>query len=64
MKDENIKEKVIKLKALVKEVNELMSNLDLLNVDVRIGYIERKGDIPQGIHIWRIEEHNNYLHDE
>lgn len=64
MKDENIKEKVIKLKALVKEVNELMADLGQLNVDVRVGYVDKKGDIPQGIHIWRIEEHNNYLNDE
>jgi soluble P-type ATPase len=64
MKDDNIKSKVIKLRDLVKEVNELMSDLGKLNVDVRIGYIERKGDVPQNIHIWRIEEHNDYLTDE
>jgi hypothetical protein len=64
MKDDNIKSKVIKLKDLVKEVNELMTDLGTLNVDVRIGYVERKGDVPQGIHIWRIEEHNDYLTDE
>jgi soluble P-type ATPase len=64
MKDDNIKSKVIKLKDLVKEVNELMSDLGELNVDVRIGYVERKGDVSQGIHIWRIEEHNDYLRDE
>ena len=64
MKDDNIKSKVIKLKDLVKEVNELMTDLGTLNVDVRIGYVERKGDVPQGIHIWRIEEHNDYLRDE
>lgn len=64
MKDDNIKEKVIKLKGLVAEVNELMAALGELNVDVRIAYVEKKADIPQGISIWRIEEHNNYLHDE
>ena len=64
MKDDNVKSKVIKLKALVKEVNELMSDLGTLNVDVRIGYVEKKGNVPQNIHIWRIEEHNDYLTDE
>jgi hypothetical protein len=64
MKDDNIKSKVIKLKDLVKEVNELMTDLGTLNVDVKIGYVERKGDVPQSIHIWRIEEHNDYLTDE
>jgi hypothetical protein len=48
----------------VKEVNELMTDLGTLNVDVKIGYVEKKGDIPQCIHIWRIEEHNDYLTDE
>jgi hypothetical protein len=64
MKDDNIKSKVIKLKDLVKEVNELMTDLGTLNVDVKIGYVEKKGDVPQCIHIWRIEEHNDYLTDE
>jgi hypothetical protein len=41
-----------------------MTDLGTLNVDVKIGYVERKGDVPQSIHIWRIEEHNDYLTDE
>lgn len=64
MKDDTIREKATKLKSLVTEINQLMAELGQLNVDVRIGYIERKGDVPQGIHVWRIEEHNNYLTDE
>jgi soluble P-type ATPase len=64
MKDDTIKLKAIKLKELVKEVNKLMDELGQMNVDVRIGYVERKGDVPQGIHVWRIEEHNDYLTDE
>jgi hypothetical protein len=64
MKDDTIIEKANKLKSLVTEINELMAELGQLNVDVRIGYIEKKGTIPQGIHVWRIEEHNNYLTDE
>lgn len=64
MKDDSIKLKAIKLKELVKEVNELMDQLDQLNVDVRIRYIERKFDVPQSINIWKIEERNDYLTDE
>jgi hypothetical protein len=64
MKDDTIIEKANKLKSLVTEINELMAELGQLNVDVRIGYIEKKGTTPQGIHVWRIEEHNNYLTDE
>lgn len=64
MKDDTIREKANKLKSLVIEINELMAELGQLNVDVKIGYIDKKSDVPQGIHIWRIEEHNNYLTDE
>lgn len=60
MKDDSIKSKAINLK----EVNKLMDQLGQLNVDVKISYIEGKFDVPQSIHIWRIEEHNDYLTDE
>lgn len=63
MKDDNIKSKVIKLKSLVAETNELMAELGQLNVDVRVSYVEKKGNVPQGIHIWRVEEHNDYLEE-
>jgi hypothetical protein len=64
MKDDIIKLKANKLKELVKEVNELLDELGTLNVDVRIRYVEKKFDAPQNIHVWRIEEHNDYLTDE
>lgn len=64
MKDQNIKEKVDKLTFLVKEVNSLMSELQELNVEVRITYIDPKDTIKQGISIWRCVEHIDYLKNE
>ncbi len=63
MKDPEIESKVVNLKETVNRVNVLMKELDDLNVDVRVTYVERNRskDISQGITIWRIEEHNNYL---
>ena len=63
MKDPKIEELVIQLKSAVGNVNVVMQLLQELNVDVRIGYVERNRakDISQGISIWRIEEHNDYL---
>jgi hypothetical protein len=63
MKDPKIEELVTQLKSAVDNVNVIMQLLQELNVDVRIGYVERSRakDISQGISIWRIEEHNDYL---
>ena len=63
MKDPVIEEKVAILKEAVDSVNILMKELQDLRVDVRISYVERSSakEIAQGISIWRIEEHNNYL---
>ncbi len=63
MKDPEIESKVVDLKETVNRVNVLMKELDDLNVDVRVTYVERNRakEISQGISIWRIEEHNNYL---
>lgn len=63
MKDPVIEAKVSELKETVEKVNLLMKELQDLNVDVRISYVERSAskEIDQGISIWRIEEHNNYL---
>jgi flagellar hook-associated protein FlgK len=63
MKDPMIEQLVADLKTRVDDVNKLMKELDDLNVDVRISYIDRSKskDITQGISLWRIEEHNNYL---
>lgn len=63
MKDPEIESKVAYLKETVNRVNVLMKELEDMRVDVRICYIERNKakDISQGISIWRIEEHNNYL---
>jgi hypothetical protein len=63
MKDPKIEELVTQLKSAVDNVNVVMQLLQELNVDVRICYVERSRakDISQGISIWRIEEHNDYL---
>lgn len=63
MKDPVIESKVSELKETVEKVNLLMKELQDLNVDVRIAYVERSAskEVDQGISIWRIEEHNSYL---
>ena len=63
MKDPAIEAKVSELKETVEKVNLLMKELQDLNVDVRISYVERSvsKEIAQGISLWRIEEHNDYL---
>ena len=67
MKDPVIESKVKELKALVEQVNIIMSDLQDLNVEVRIAYIDKNehGHInenaKQGIKLWRVEERNGYL---
>jgi len=63
MKDPAIAEKVARLRQLELEFNTLMAELEGLSVEVRVNYVENKSkeNITQGIHIWRIVEHNNYL---
>ena len=63
MKDPKIEELVTQLKSTVDNVNVIMQLLQELDVDLRISYIERNRskDVSQGISIWRIEEHNDYL---
>lgn len=63
MKDPKIEELVTQLRSCVDNVNVIMLLLQELNVDVRISYVEKNlsKDISQGISIWRIEEHNDYL---
>ena len=63
MKDPKIEELVTQLKSAVDNVNVVMQLLQELDVDVRISYVERSKakDISQGISLWRIEEHNDYL---
>jgi hypothetical protein len=63
MKDPMIESQVSALKEAVDQVNVIMDNLQQLNVDVRISYVEKNPtkEVSQGITIWRIEEHNDYL---
>jgi hypothetical protein len=63
MKDPVIESQVAALKEAVDQVNVIMDNLQQLNVDVRISYVEKSltKEVSQGISIWRISEHNDYL---
>jgi hypothetical protein len=63
MKDPQIETKVAYLKETINRVNVMMKELQDLQVDVRISYIEKNAskEIDQGIAIWRIEETNSYL---
>jgi hypothetical protein len=63
MKDPVIESQVSALKEAVNQVNVIMDNLQQLNVDVRISYVDKSltKEVSQGITIWRIEEHNDYL---
>lgn len=63
MKDPVIESQVSALKEAVNQVNVIMLNLQQLNVDVRISYVEKSltKEVSQGISIWCIEERNDYL---
>ena len=69
MKDAVIESKANKLKALVDQVNQLMSDLQDMNVEVRISYIDKnelgykteEGPSRQSIKLWKVEERNGYL---
>ncbi len=68
MKDPVIEKLVIELHDTVSHVNSIAEKLQDLNVEVRIAYVDPKSpenmnktDIKQGIKVWRIEEHNDYL---
>ena len=69
MKDPLIESKTNELKSLVEQVNQIMSDLQDMNVEVRISYISR--DEPghridtdsdrQRIKLWKVEERNGYV---
>ena len=69
MKDPLIESKTNELKSLVEQVNQIMSDLQDMNVEVRIAYISK--DEPghridtdsdrQRIKLWRVEERNGYI---
>jgi hypothetical protein len=69
MKDAVIESKTNELQSLVDQVNVIMSELQDLNVEVRIAYIAK--DEPghrsdtysdrQRISLWKVEERNGYL---
>jgi hypothetical protein len=69
MKDAIIESKVIELTSLVDRINIIMSDLQDMNVEVRIAYISK--DEPghridtdsdrQRIKLWKVEERNGYI---
>jgi hypothetical protein len=66
MKDPVIESKTNELKTLVEQVNVIMSDLQDLNVEVRISYVDKnehptKENSRQGIKLWRVEERNGYI---
>jgi len=69
MKDPVIESKTNELKSLVEQVNHIMSDLQDMNVEVRIAYIPKdepghrnEGDPDkQRIKLWKVEERNGYL---
>jgi hypothetical protein len=69
MKDAIIESKVIELTSLVDRINIIMSDLQDMNVEVRIAYIAKdepghrnEGDSDrQRIKLWKVEERNGYL---
>lgn len=61
MKDPLVQKMVDELKANIENVNTLMRMLQENNVEVRIEYRDKKGDAPQQLNLWRIQQHNDYL---
>lgn len=69
MKDPVIESKANELKSLVDQINTLMSELQDLNVEVRIAYIPKdeqghRSDTysdRQRISLWKVEERNGYI---
>ncbi len=63
MKDPVIASKVEDLKSLVDQINDIMGELQDINVEVRIAYVDKNTDknISQGISLWKVEERNGYL---
>jgi hypothetical protein len=69
MKDPVIESKTNDLKSLVDQVNQIMSDLQDMNVEVRIAYINKKDPSylndenfdKQRIKLWKVEEYNGYL---
>jgi hypothetical protein len=69
MKDAVIESKANELKSLVDQINLIMSDLQDMNVEVRIAYISKdepghRSDTDsdrQRIKLWKVEERNGYI---
>ena len=69
MKDPVIESKANELKSLVDQINLIMSDLQDMNVEVRIAYVDKNqtgystefGPARQSIKLWQVEERNGYI---
>ena len=69
MKDAVIESKANELKSLVDQVNQIMSDLQDMNVEVKIAYVDKnelgyktdEGTSRQSIKLWKVEERNGYI---
>ena len=62
--NELILEKINIIEKNVEEINQLISELHLDNVEVRIAYKEPANSNPASIRLWKAIEHVDYLKKE
>lgn len=61
MKDTEIFNSISELQNRVNEINQMIADLHVKNVEIRIAYTEAKSGEPASINLWKAIEHNDYL---